>query len=200
MKAGKGYLPLHVEWPAGRIADILQQAGVEQLWLTRAQSARVDIRTLSEAGYQLLVIEDMLDEATALPPCFGLPHVSAADVAYVIFTSGSTGRPKGVTIDHRGAVNTLQAVNRRLSLTAEDALFALSELSFDLSVYDIFGALSVGAEIVLPAQESVKIRNGGCRCLLSVKSPSGTAFHSLPGCWPMPWYGRAAHCQGCARF
>ena len=77
MKAGKGYLPLHVEWPAGRIADILQQAGVEQLWLTRAQSARVDIRTLSEAGYQLLVIEDMLDEATALPPCFGLPHVSA---------------------------------------------------------------------------------------------------------------------------
>ncbi|CAI1711099.1 Linear gramicidin synthase subunit D [Serratia marcescens] len=156
MKAGKGYLPLHVEWPAGRIADILQQAGVEQLWLTRAQSARVDIRTLSEAGYQLLVIEDMLDEATALPPCFGLPHVSAADVAYVIFTSGSTGRPKGVTIDHRGAVNTLQAVNRRLSLTAEDALFALSELSFDLSVYDIFGALSVGAEIVLPAQESVK--------------------------------------------
>lgn len=98
----------------------------------------------------------MLDEATALPPCFGLPHVSAADVAYVIFTSGSTGRPKGVTIDHRGAVNTLQAVNRRLSLTAEDALFALSELSFDLSVYDIFGALSVGAEIVLPAQESVK--------------------------------------------
>lgn len=61
-----------------------------------------------------------------------------------------------VTIDHRGAVNTLQAVNRRLSLTAEDALFALSELSFDLSVYDIFGALSVGAEIVLPAQESVK--------------------------------------------
>lgn len=39
MKAGKGYLPLHVEWPAGRIADILQQAGVEQLWLTRAQSA-----------------------------------------------------------------------------------------------------------------------------------------------------------------
>ena len=95
MKAGKGYLPLHVEWPAGRIADILQQAGVEQLWLTRAQSARVDIRTLSEAGYQLLVIEDMLDEATALPPCFGLPHVSAADVAYVIFTSGSTGRPKG---------------------------------------------------------------------------------------------------------
>ena len=51
-------------------------------------------------------------------------------------------------------MNTLQAVNRRLSLTAEDALFALSELSFDLSVYDIFGALSVGAEIVLPAQEA----------------------------------------------
>lgn len=156
MKAGKGYLPLHVEWPTKRIVNILQQAGIEEIWLTRAQSGRADIGTLRKEGYQILIIEDRLDEVITLQPLFSLPQVSAANVAYVIFTSGSTGQPKGVTIDHRGAVNTLQAVNQRLRLTSEDVLFALSELSFDLSVYDIFGALSVGAEIVLPAQENVK--------------------------------------------
>jgi len=135
MKARKGYLPLHVEWPGRRIADILQHAGVEQVWLIIAQSKRMDIHALSEAGYLVRIIEDALNnEAACALHAVRLPHVSAADVAYVTFTPGSTRRPKGVIIDHRGAVNMLLVVNHRLSLTAEDVLFALSELSFDLSV------------------------------------------------------------------
>jgi amino acid adenylation domain-containing protein len=72
-------------------------------------------------------------------------------MAYVIYTSGSTGQPKGVMIDHRGAVNTVACINQRFSITTADRIFAVSSLSFDLSVYDVFGTLAAGAAIVLPA-------------------------------------------------
>ena len=82
--------------------------------------------------------------------------VTQLGIAYVIFTSGSTGKPKGVTISHRSALNTIDAVNERFKINEKDSVFALSELSFDLSVYDIFGLLSVGGNIVFPNQEETK--------------------------------------------
>ncbi len=70
--------------------------------------------------------------------------------AYVIYTSGSTGDPKGVMTDHRGALNTVVDINERFAVGADDRVFALSSLGFDLSVYDIFGTLATGAALVLP--------------------------------------------------
>ncbi|HEX6291076.1 MAG TPA: amino acid adenylation domain-containing protein, partial [Herpetosiphonaceae bacterium] len=73
------------------------------------------------------------------------------DLAYVIYTSGSTGLPKGVMIDHRGAVNTILDINQRFAVGADDRVLACSSLSFDLSVYDIFGVLAAGGAIVIPS-------------------------------------------------
>ena len=70
----------------------------------------------------------------------------ANDLAYVIFTSGSTGEPKGVMIEHRGALNTVLDVNERFGVRADDRVLALSSLSFDLSVYDVFGVLAAGGD------------------------------------------------------
>ena len=72
------------------------------------------------------------------------PIQRSGDLAYVIFTSGSTGQPKGVMIDHRGALNTVVDVNQRLGTGPADRVLALSSLSFDLSVWDIFGLLAAG--------------------------------------------------------
>jgi len=81
------------------------------------------------------------------------PDQGPDDLAYVIYTSGSTGRPKGVAIDHRGAVNTVLDVNRRFGVGPADRVFALSSLSFDLSVYDLFGTLAAGGTVVFPAAD-----------------------------------------------
>ncbi|NEQ83501.1 MAG: amino acid adenylation domain-containing protein, partial [Moorea sp. SIO2I5] len=72
------------------------------------------------------------------------------DLAYLIYTSGSTGVPKGVMINHRGAVNTIIDINQRFDVSPSDRVLALSSLSFDLSVYDIFGTLAAGGTIVIP--------------------------------------------------
>ncbi len=76
-----------------------------------------------------------------------------SDEAYIIHTSGSTGKPKGVVITHEGAVNTIEDINRRFNVTEDDTALALSNLWFDLSVYDIFGLFSVGGKIVYPETE-----------------------------------------------
>ena len=85
-----------------------------------------------------------------------MPRVKTDDVAYVVFTSGSTGVPKGATISHRGALNTIDAINNKFNITKQDKVLAMSELSFDLSVYDIFGILAVGGKIIFPAQHKTK--------------------------------------------
>lgn len=69
--------------------------------------------------------------------------------AYVIYTSGTTGEPKGVVIRHKAAANTIQDINSRLGINENDRIIGLSSMTFDLSVYDIFGAFHAGAELVM---------------------------------------------------
>jgi pyochelin synthetase len=79
-----------------------------------------------------------------------LPGAAPDDLAYVLYTSGTTGEPKGVMISHRSVANVVADCNERFGITAADRFIALSAFSFDLSVYDVFGALSAGAALVLP--------------------------------------------------
>ncbi len=115
---------------------------VTQPWLTET------IAPLSAARVWTLDASSLAEPA-ALAESLPDPQ----DLAYVIFTSGSTGLPKGVMIDHRGAVNTVLDVNRRFDVGPRDRVLALSALSFDLSVYDIFGLLAAGGAIVVPEHD-----------------------------------------------
>jgi pyochelin synthetase len=71
--------------------------------------------------------------------------------AYIIHTSGSTGQPKGVVITHRAAANTIEDINRRFDVGRDDKILGLAQLGFDLSVYDIFGILSIGGTLIYPS-------------------------------------------------
>lgn len=67
------------------------------------------------------------------------------NLAYIIFTSGSTGKPKGVEIEHSSVINTILGVNEKIDVDSSDRFLLISSLSFDLAIYDIWGALSTGA-------------------------------------------------------
>ncbi|HWO22760.1 MAG TPA: amino acid adenylation domain-containing protein [Kofleriaceae bacterium] len=144
LESGAAYLPIDPTLPNERIAYLLENGEVT-LALTPSW---LDDGLAWPADVQRIRIDDpALEEIDPTP----LPPVQTPDdLAYVIFTSGSTGLPKGVMIDHRGAVNTIRDINERFRVSPADRVLALSNLSFDLSVYDIFGMLAAGGTIVMP--------------------------------------------------
>ncbi|HEX8650761.1 MAG TPA: amino acid adenylation domain-containing protein [Pyrinomonadaceae bacterium] len=144
LESGAAYLPVDPELPTERLHYILEHGEVSlvltQSWLDAGlqwpeQTERLCVD--DEAAWHDL-------DASSLPST-----QRPDDLAYVIYTSGSTGRPKGVMIDHAGAVNTILDINQRFAVGPEDRVLALSSLSFDLSVYDIFGTLAAGGTIVM---------------------------------------------------
>jgi amino acid adenylation domain-containing protein len=148
LTAGAAYLPIDPSLPKERVWYLLENGQVDVVltqpwldtsleWPTRIRRLQVDERIVPEEDGQPLV-----------------PTQGPEDLAYVIFTSGSTGKPKGVMIDHRGAVNTIVDLNQRFAVSPQDRVLALSNLNFDLSVYDIFGTLSAGGTIVMPDNAS----------------------------------------------
>ncbi|CCG41205.1 non-ribosomal peptide synthetase [Magnetospirillum molischianum] len=141
--AGAAYLPVEASQPRQRRDRMLANAGVQlvltQSWLDVAETLPADIAAVA--------VDTLVPAAAAPPPA------DAGDpdrLAYVIYTSGSTGEPKGVMVSHRAALNTIADVNRRFGVTGADRMLGLAQLSFDLSVYDLFGVLGQGATLVLP--------------------------------------------------
>lgn len=145
--AGGAYLPIDSELPAERQRYLIENGDVKIVLAQAELMPGLDI----PKGVEVLAVDTM-------KPLAGGPPVprrrqKPEDLAYIIYTSGSTGLPKGVMIDHRGAMNTVLDLNERFAVGPRDRVLALSRLNFDLSVYDIFGLLSAGGSIVLPAAE-----------------------------------------------
>lgn len=150
LMAGAAYLPVDPGLPAERLAYLFAQGEVR---VALTQSRTKELVRWPLASTQIAV--DAVDpESTPLPPLSSVQ--TPTDLAYVIYTSGSTGLPKGVMIDHRGAVNTILDINQRFAVTERDRVLALSALSFDLSVYDIFGLLAAGGAVILPDADRLK--------------------------------------------
>ena len=140
--AGAAYLPIDPAWPAARRRQLLD-IGAVRVVVTTAGAGDCSGRTV-------VTFSDAEVRAAAPAPPESGP--APTDLAYVIFTSGSTGEPKGVMIDHRAAANTIQDLNDRFGVGPGDAVLGLSALTFDLSVYDLFGMLAAGATVVLPSE------------------------------------------------
>ncbi|MGB5684210.1 MAG: amino acid adenylation domain-containing protein, partial [Candidatus Electrothrix sp.] len=150
LKAGAAYVPVDPDYPAERIQRIMAGSGAGLL-ITHQRVA--DSLDFSE-DIQTLIVEqlDLMDFSAEKPVVATQPD----DLAYIIFTSGSTGLPKGVAINHRGAVNTILDINERFNVGRDDRVLALSSLSFDLSVYDIFGLLAAGSAVIILEHEKAK--------------------------------------------
>ncbi|QMV14112.1 non-ribosomal peptide synthetase [Vibrio spartinae] len=170
-KAGAAYLPIDADLPRARIEMLLAQGEVTLVLTQSWIDARIDWPE------HLMVMA--VDEAPELLEDFSSPAVTVSPdhLAYVIFTSGSTGQPKGVEMTHRAVVNTLLDINERLGVWSGDRIFALSSLSFDLSVYDLFGSLIAGATAVLP--DCHRLREPA-HWLARIKQEQVTLWNSVP--------------------
>ena len=150
LASGAAYLPIDPEFPQERIAYLLANGDVK--------IAMVQSRLQDKIAFpaNITVIAPDSDDLTKQPDTPLESRQTPANLAYVIYTSGSTGKPKGVAIAHRAALNTIADINQRFQVGCEDCVLALSSLSFDLSVYDIFGTLATGATLVIPEAEVAK--------------------------------------------
>ncbi|MFQ6398317.1 non-ribosomal peptide synthase/polyketide synthase, partial [Nocardia sp. KC 131] len=143
LAAGGGYLPLDPDHPAERTAYLLATADPacvltsgDDLPIDTAQ-VRIDLLDLS--GYSAAPVTD----ADRIVP------VRPSNTAYVIFTSGSTGRPKGVAVSHAAIVNRLVWMQAAYGLTAADVVLQKTPATFDVSVWEFFWPLQIGARLVV---------------------------------------------------
>ncbi|MDI1464727.1 amino acid adenylation domain-containing protein [Catellatospora sp. KI3] len=143
MISGAAYLPLDPEYPADRLAFMLDDADVAAV-LTAGPARDV----LPPTGRPVLALDDPAAWA-GLPDTAPEPLAGPDDVAYAIYTSGSTGRPKGVLNGHRGIVNRLHWMQRRYGLTGADTVLQKTPAGFDVSVWEFFWPLLTGARLVL---------------------------------------------------
>ena len=137
--AGCAYLPIDAALPQARIQTILL--------LSKARAAICQ----SPLSFPIDIPCFFIEEKEPMKPfrCKQKP----SDLAYTIFTSGSTGAPKGVMIEHRAALNTVEAISKKYKVNKNDCWYASASLSFDLSVYDVFGPLSLGGSLYIPEKD-----------------------------------------------
>ena len=118
--------------------------------------------------------------------------MTADDLAYVIYTSGSTGQPKGVQIPHRAVVNFLSTMRKQPGITADDTLVAVTTLSFDIAVLELYLPLTCGARVVLASRE---VSSDGNRLAALMTDSHCTVMQATPATWQLlldsGWNGQA---------
>lgn len=155
LKTGAAYLPLDPDFPADRIRHILEDAQPKIVISTDPIHTQ-HIHAQHDAP--ILWIDqpdfDLHDRQYHDHP----PQVPITEghSAYVIYTSGSTGRPKGVEIPHKALTNFLYAMQSELKLTASDRFLAVTTISFDISILELFLPLTVGASVLIVERHLVR--------------------------------------------
>lgn len=164
LKAGAAYVPVDPEYPADRIAFVLEDcqavlvvSGDESGGGSGTSARQVPARELLDP----VVPERAEDNGFAA----ALPIPSPDATAYVIYTSGSTGRPKGVRVGHRPLIGLLEAMAELLESGPEAVWLAATSLSFDIAAVELYVPLVTGGRCVLAPEGAAKDGRGLCRLL-----------------------------------
>ncbi|MEH1968906.1 amino acid adenylation domain-containing protein [Nostoc sp.] len=153
LKAGGAYVPLDPNYPAERLAYMLEdsQPGVllTQQYLVESLPAH-KAKVICIDNCELIA-----DENTENPTC----NITVDNLAYVMYTSGSTGKPKGAMNTHRGIWNRLLWMQDAYQLTSADSILQKTPFSFDVSVWEFFWPLLTGARLVVAQPEGHRDTN-----------------------------------------
>ena len=153
LKAGGAYVPMDPAYPAERLALFAEDSGCEVIVTQSALAGHLP------EGAERLELDT--DGRLALAPATS-PQVAVGpgDMAYLIYTSGSTGRPKGVMVEHGNVVNFFAGMDAELG-TDPGVWLAVTSLSFDISVLELFWTLARGFKVVLSSDEDRAMVSSG---------------------------------------
>lgn len=182
--AGAAYVPIDPALPTERLQYLLEKTEIAhiltQSWLYKKgalireyQCFSVD--TLDLDRNDISALEKPLEKLT-----------TPQDLACVIYTSDASGFPKGVMVHHQGAMNTLLDINKRIDMGCNDKILALSDLSLEISIYDIFGTLAAGGTILLPSEENLRSPSAWLNLLIeeqvTIWNSAPALLHELVNC------------------
>ncbi|WP_232512596.1 non-ribosomal peptide synthetase [Rhodococcus pyridinivorans] len=174
--AGGAYVPLDPDQPDERNGYILDTAAPVAVLTTERDGFRVP----GERSVPSLLVDTLDLSAMAFDPVIDAERTSplrASNTAYVIFTSGSTGRPKGVAVPHGAIVNRLRWMQHEYPLTGADVVLQKTPFTFDVSVWEFFWPLQIGARLVVAVPDGHR----DPRYLTSVIERRGvTVVHFVP--------------------
>ncbi|MEV6325911.1 amino acid adenylation domain-containing protein [Nocardia sp. NPDC051787] len=174
LQTGAAYVPIDVAYPDQRVHFVIDDAAPAVVVTTSDLTARL-------AGREAAIIE--LDKAAATAyPTSPLPHPNSLGTAYLIYTSGTTGTPKGVTISHTDVSRMLRAAGARITLEGQ-VWTQFHSYAFDVSVWEIWGALLHGGRLVVVPETVVRSPADLLRLLVTeqvtILSQTPSAFYAL---------------------
>jgi len=147
-KVGCAYVPLDPVYPADRLRYMVEDSGLTILMTEARHKTK-----LGELTAQLIVHDELSTQIVAYP-CDNLDQTIGSDsLAYVIYTSGSTGKPKGVMVEHRNVLNFFVGMDQCIG-TQPGVWLAVTSISFDISVLELFWTLARGFKVVIYSEQS----------------------------------------------
>ena len=174
LKIGASYVPLDPDFPDNRLVYMVEDSGLQHLVTQQSQVQRLPV-----VKYCLCVeaLQESLEQQASTCPEIEIPSQTPA---YIIYTSGSTGKPKGVVVPQSSVVNFLHSMAQKPGLTSHDTLLAVTTLSFDIAVLELYLPLWVGATVVIAKkQDSSDAR----RLLQLLKQHQVTCMQATPATW-----------------
>ncbi len=174
LKAGGTYVPIDPNFPSARVKMIL---GDSRAGLLLGHDRWRDL--CADFGGEFV----SLDRVQWTDDCGPLGvEVAPQDAAYIIYTSGSTGVPKGVVIEHRAVVNFLRSMRVKPGIDHKDVLVAVTSISFDISVLELFLPLTAGGQVVIAADE---VRGDPVQLSKLLTESGATILQATPATWSL---------------
>lgn len=211
--AGAAYVPLDPEYPDERLAYIAGESKLRALLVDAGEERRARERFRLDERCALMAIDadgsvDPSDNAGDGGGTDASASISASEAAdadapfvappadgimYVIFTSGSTGRPKGVAVPHACAVNFLRSVAHEPGFAPYDRLLAVTTLSFDIAVLELYLPLTRGGSVVIADADQA---HDGDELVELIRQHQVTVMQATPSTWRLliesGWEGAAS--------
>ncbi len=172
IKSGAAYLPIDTSTPTNRLEFILNDAKTKFLFYNHDA---IEANGSNEVEY--LHVDVIEDRISLLSTSNNNINTAPEDLAYIIYTSGSTGQPKGVKCHHKGICNRLNWMNSDYPITLQDIFLQKTPITFDVSLWELFWPLQVGATLVIEIPDGHKNPD---KLIQTIKKHQVTNIHFVP--------------------